>query len=108
MSRGLGRTQRECLRAIARHPEGATTFTIAADAYDVQPDRDGNRMVSEAQHGATKRALAGLQRAGLVIGKQDMGVSQRLRDGTYNGRAERCCIWVSVPRRRKCSFEERL
>jgi hypothetical protein len=103
MSKGFGRTQRECLRAIDRYPWGATTYTIAADAYDVPPDRDGNRMISEAQHVATKRALAGLRRAGLVTGRQDMGYVRRLRDGTFDrsGRAERCCIWVSVPQRSK-------
>ena len=39
-----------------------TTYLIAAMAYAVQPDAEGNRLVSDAQHGATKRALEGLQR----------------------------------------------
>ncbi len=100
MSKGLGRTQRECMHSIERHPEGATTFTIAADVYNVKLDRDGNRMISDAQHVATARALRGLQRIGLIVGRQDMRFRQRLRDGSYDpnpsARAERCCIWVKA------------
>jgi hypothetical protein len=102
MSRGLGRVQRECLRAIERCErtgKRATTFTIAADVYQVKPDKDGNRWINDAQHVATKRALANLRRKGLVSGEQ---VIEVLADGTKifvlaqapdDGRAERCCIW---------------
>ena len=99
MSRGLGKIQRQCLRAIdSREATGIkpTTYTVVADVYQIEPDSDGNRMFSEAQHVAVKRALASLRRAGLVTGHQDLGRSQRLPDGTPNGRAERCCLWTIV------------
>jgi hypothetical protein len=99
MSKGLGRTQRECLRSIERRTR-ASTFTIAADVYAVEPDRNDNRTITDAQHIATKRALTGLRRMGLVAGSQDMSVVKLLRDGNYDpmGRAERCCIWTLVRR----------
>jgi hypothetical protein len=111
MSKGLrlGRIQRGCLRVIEEYEaagKGPTTFSIAADVYRVRPDRHGNRMVSDAQHVATKRALASLRQKGLVSGRQDITVcpdgtklfphSRRLADGLYSGRAERCCIWSMV------------
>jgi len=71
MSRGLGRVQWGCLLAIWRYEqrgEQPTTFDIAADIYHVEPDEDGYRIVSDAQHVAVKRALAGLQRQGRVVG----------------------------------------
>jgi len=106
MSRGLGWIQRECLRAIEsceRTDKRATTFTIAAEIYQVKPDKNGNRRVDDAQHVATKRALANLRRKGLVSGEQ---ITETLADGTKrfwlaksptDGRAERCCIWKRAP-----------
>lgn len=102
MSRGLGWVQRECLLAIKRYEvigKRPTTFAIAAEIYRVDCDEDGNRWVNDAQHVATKRALAGLRRKGLVSGQQEIFVS---RDGTkhlalHNGwTAERCCLWSSA------------
>jgi hypothetical protein len=104
MSRGLGRIQRECLRVIESYEvvgKRPTTFNISAEIYQVKPDRYGNRMVSDAQHVATKRALSGLRRKGLVAGQQDITV---LADGrrilTHVGadgrHAERCCLWSIV------------
>jgi|RhiMethySRZTD1v2_1073278.scaffolds.fasta_scaffold1034101_1 hypothetical protein len=77
MSRGLGRIQRGCLRVIEEYEAAGkmpTTFNIAAEVYRVRPDRHGNRMVSDAQHVATKRALATLRQKGLVSGQQDVKV----------------------------------
>lgn len=74
MSRGLGAIQRGCLQVIADYEaEGRTptTFNIAAEVYHVERDRDGNRMVSDAQHVAVKRALSSLQRQGFVTGWRD-------------------------------------
>jgi hypothetical protein len=96
MSRGLGRIQRECLRVIAGYEAGGvrpTTFNVAADVYHVEHDADGSRMINDAQHVATKRALATLRRKGLVTGQQDMGRTQMLADGSCTGYAERCCLW---------------
>jgi hypothetical protein len=76
-----------------------TTFNIAADVYRVEPDADGNRWISEAQHTATKRALANLRRKGLVSGKQQITVYANGSWGLSfvrsprDHRAERCCIW---------------
>jgi hypothetical protein len=101
MSKGLGHIQqRGCLRVIEEYEVAGkrpTTFNIAAEVYRVRPDRHGNRMVSDAQHVATKRALASLRQKGLVSGQQDVKVYP---DGTKilvradaGGRAERCCLW---------------
>jgi hypothetical protein len=72
MSRGYGRVQNGCQAAIddaerAGEPP-PTTYDIAADVYRVERDDDGYRYVSDAQHVAVKRALAGLERQGKVIG----------------------------------------
>jgi hypothetical protein len=106
MSKGLGRIQRECLRVIEEYEAAGrrpTTFNITAEVYQVTRDRHGRRTVSEAQHVATKRALANLRRRRFVFGQQDVTVHpdgtkhlsycQRLADGSYTHRAERCCIW---------------
>ena len=69
-----------------------TTFNIAAEVYRVRPDRHGNRMVSDAQHVATKRALAALRRMGLVTGQQHLALARSISDG----RSERCCFWSMV------------
>ena len=100
MSRGLGRIQRGCLRVIEEYEAAdkmPTTFNIAAEVYRVRPDRHGNRMVSDAQHVATKRALATLRQKGLVSGQQDVTVypdgRKILARADAAGRAERCCLW---------------
>ena len=72
MSRGLGRVQWGCLTAIwnyaRRREPPPTTFDIAADIYKIKADKDGTRWISEAQHVAVKRALAGLQRRARIVG----------------------------------------
>ena len=106
MSRGLGRIQRECLRVIEGYEKAGTgppiTYKITADVYEVKRDRHGKRTISEAQHTAVKRALAGLRRKGLVTGQQKTSVAG---DGTrilsvvrslQDTRAERCCFWSIV------------
>ena len=89
------------LASIAKH-EGAfnpkaersigdwpTTFTIAYDVYAVKSDRHGDRMCSEAQHVAVKRALSGLQRM-----ERSSAFAIRLhRSGT--GHAMRGSIWMT-------------
>ena len=99
MSKGLGRIQRECLRVIEEYEAAGkrpTTFNITAEVYQIKPDRHGNRMCSDAQHVATKRALANLRRKGLVSGQQDITVTRGhkiLARADGDGRAERCCFW---------------
>ncbi len=102
MSRGLGRIERECLRVIADYEAAGkepTTFNIAAEVYRVERDKNGNRMINDAQHVAAKRALASLRRKGLVTGQQKVIVIDGERilavvrsDGR---RAERCCFWAT-------------
>jgi hypothetical protein len=101
MSRGLGRIQREALRVIARYEAAGrrpTTFNIAAEVYGVERDEDGNRLVSDAQHTATKRALAKLRRSGVVSGRQQIivgagGKKMLSHVGADGVHAERCCLW---------------
>jgi hypothetical protein len=71
MSRGLGRVQNGCLTAIwdsERRGELPEAFDIAVAVYRIRPDEDGSLTITGAQHIAVKRALAGLQRKGRVIG----------------------------------------
>jgi len=67
MSRGFGRVQWGCLIAIWRYErksfyhdgktaqsEHPTTFDIAAEVYKLKPDKNGDRLISDAQHVAVK------------------------------------------------------
>ena len=99
MSKGLGRIQRECLRVIEEYEAAGkrpTTLNIAAEVYQVERDRRDNRMVSDAQHVATKGLWRICRQKGLVSGQQDITVirGQKIlaRRGAH-GRAERCCFW---------------
>ena len=49
-----------------------TTYTIAADIYQVNPNKDGNRWIADARHVAVKRALERLQLKGRIIGFRDL------------------------------------
>jgi hypothetical protein len=67
---GLGRIQRGCLRVIEEYEAAGkrpTMLNIASEVYRVSPDR-----LSEAQHVATRRALASLLQKGLVSGHGDI------------------------------------
>jgi hypothetical protein len=91
----LGRIQRGCLRVIEEYEAAGrrpTTFNIAAEVYRVRRDQCGNRMVSDAQHFSTERALASLGRKGLVSGQQDFEVARSIKDG----RSERCYSWSII------------
>jgi hypothetical protein len=72
MSRGLGKIQRECLRAIESGCKTAgllpTTYNIVVEVYQIEPDGDDCRLFTDAQYVAVKRALASLRRAGLIDG----------------------------------------
>ena len=53
MSAGPGWVQMACLWRIQKYEErgeSPTTFNIAAEVYQVKPDKDGNRYVTDAQH----------------------------------------------------------
>jgi hypothetical protein len=98
VSRGFGRVQRRCLEAVetyTSHGEDAPTFTIAADVFSVQRDPDGNRLITNAQYAAVKRALAGLQRKGLVVGQRHPERSMKDADGRPNGKCERSKFWTT-------------
>jgi hypothetical protein len=71
--------------------ESPTTYNIATAVYQIKPDKDGNRWVSDAQHVAVKRALEGLQRKGRIIGFR----AQRARDPARDGRTELCHHWMT-------------
>jgi hypothetical protein len=101
MSRGLGRIERECLRVIEKNEAAgrpSTTVDIGGDVYEIKRDRRGYRRINRAQYVATKRALAGLRRKGLVKGQQalmqccDGGPMVLARVSTV-GRAVRSCYW---------------
>ena len=88
MSRSFGRIQRALLDALERRTM-ADTFTLATDAYDIQPDLDGVHRVTDEQLVATRRALANLAKAGCVfdLGRGKSITGQRLwcnqKEGLY-------------------------
>jgi len=67
----------------------ADTFTLATDAYDIQPDLDGVHRVTDEQLVATRRALANLAKAGCVfdLGRRKSITGRRLwcnqKEGLY-------------------------
>jgi hypothetical protein len=67
MSRGLGWLQRTVLAILEADDRLMDTFEIAATAYSIQRDNNGNRWVTDAQHAAVRRALASLARQGKAI-----------------------------------------
>jgi hypothetical protein len=71
MSRGPGWVQMACLWRIQKYEERGelpTTYDIAAAVYQAERADDGGYWLTNAQHVAVKRALAGLQRQGRIIG----------------------------------------
>src|SRR4051794_7785699 len=105
MSRGLGRVQRGCLNAIEQaeaEGEMSTTLDIAREVYEVKADKSGVYLISDAQHVAVKRALAGLQRNGVVTGFR----TQRARSGE-DGRCELCHHWFTKTGLAKWKDKER-
>ena len=95
MGHGTGRVQAACMRSIRlREDAGArwpSTYTIVADVFQIERDADGNRLCSDTQHGEVKRALASLQRKGLIIGFRDTSHTR----GPGDGRIELCHIWMT-------------
>jgi hypothetical protein len=99
MSRGYGKVQWGCLRAIAdaehHHKPPPTTFDIMVAVFYIEVAKDGSYDYSAAQHVAVKRALAGLQRQGKII-----GIDKRCcrTDYSYDGRSERMLCWMTERR----------
>jgi hypothetical protein len=81
MSRGPGWVQVACLRCIQKYEErgeSPTTFNIAAEVYQVKPDKDGNRWISDVQH--------------VIIGFR----THQARDAAHgDGRTELCHHWMT-------------
>ena len=94
MGHRTGWVQAACMRSIRlREDAGArwpSTYTIVADVFQIGRDADGNRLCFDTQHGAVKRALASLQRKGLIMGFRD-----NLARPPYDGRIEQCHIWMT-------------
>jgi hypothetical protein len=57
MSRGLGKLQRDLLKNLEEGDKTLDTLTLAADAYRVEPDANGCRGVTDAQHAASSSKL---------------------------------------------------
>jgi hypothetical protein len=67
MSRGLGKLQRDLLATLEEKNKQIDTITLAADAYRVEPDANGCRGVTDAQHAAVRRSLRNLLKRGIVM-----------------------------------------
>ena len=67
MSRGPGRVQRRLLELFEKDPGAyGTALDLAVILYDVKPDNDGMRLVTDAQHSAVRRALMALYKRGKI------------------------------------------
>ena len=88
MGHGTGWVQAACMRSIRlREDAGArwpSTYTIVADVFRIERDADGNRLCSNTEHGAVKRALTNLQRKGQIIGFRDVSSAN-----------DYCYIWMT-------------
>jgi hypothetical protein len=115
MSSWLGRIHRECLLVIEAHGAAGkrpTTFGIAVHVYPINPDNDGYLNISDAQHTAVKRALAGLRRKGLMTGAQARQTVEAEPDILWRTKrrghvVERCCFWSTVDGVNRKKKEER-
>jgi hypothetical protein len=85
MSRGLGKVQRALLAILTEFElkagpreleQGLDTITLAHRAYG-RPIPEWFKLVTTAQEIATRRALAGLARNGMVICMGTLGIDDR-------------------------------
>ena len=110
MSRGLGRVQNRCISAIALAErkggkgELPDTYDIVAHVYGIRPDADGAYLVTDAQHVAVKRALAGLQRKAMIIGFDRFGCGYPF--DLHDGRRNHGYCWMSEGRARRWIREQ--
>jgi len=101
MGRGLGWVQWACLKVIKDYEQAddwPTTFNIAAYVYQVKPDKNGDRWISNAQHVAVKCALEGLQRKGRIIGFRAQRARVPFGQPDSDGRTELCHHWMTAAR----------
>jgi hypothetical protein len=93
----VSRLELACLRVLDSLDDEPTTFTVVAEVFRVARDARGDRIISDAQHIAVKRALSNLRRRGWISG-------WRVGDGN------RCCRWLlhrlalaglKIPKRQK-------
>jgi hypothetical protein len=89
MSRGHGKLQRHLL-AIINEDHCVETFTLAALAYQVEPDATGQVILNESQLASVRRSLLSLKREGLVM---DFGRGPR---GRRYWASERYGLWSRI------------
>lgn len=71
MSRGPGNIQRRLLSLIESQGDTLhSTYDLAAGAYDVRPNADGQRLLTEAQVSSVRRALTSLAKQGKITGRR--------------------------------------
>jgi hypothetical protein len=98
MSKGIGGLQRALLAALQEHG-CLNTLDAARHAYKIEPcdtvDGVPQYYIDDAQHAATRRALAGLVKRGLIVKPGGRGRAQ-LPDGRWVGRARWCTPQYAV------------
>ena len=71
MSRGPGNIQRRLLALIESDADVLhSTYDLAADVYDVQPNAHDKRLLTEAQVSSVRRALSELAKQGKISGRR--------------------------------------
>jgi hypothetical protein len=88
MSRGPGRIERELVSILNSQSGYSDAFALAAAVYHVQPDKDGNITLNDAQLVSVRRALNSLQRAGKAY---RLGRGKRVRWTN-----ERIGLWATI------------
>ena len=84
MSRGRGAVQRRLLATLNAEERPFKTFELAACAFDVQPDDQGDIFITDAELVSTRRALRKLVREGAIY---DLG--RHYPDGRQRWASER-------------------
>jgi DNA-binding transcriptional ArsR family regulator len=86
----MGRIEREVLRLLREKQDPYERFplALAADVYKVEPNKDGDRIVTDAQYSTVRRALISLKRKGLAESS-----GSRLYRGLFAGGQP----WVARP-----------
>ena len=68
MSRGMGQIERRLLTIFAKKFGQLDTFELTGDVYKIRRNRQGDRLMTEAQLSSVRRALNSLASQGIVGG----------------------------------------
>jgi hypothetical protein len=97
LSRGMGWLQRKVLEILQSKDRLFDTFEITATVFEIERDKHDNRWVTDAQHAAVRRTLAGLvrQNKALSLGRRWPDGRQRWANIQFDMRPDEFGSWRS-------------